>query len=87
MPHILVEHKGDVRHVIGKSIGTSWVVSGRSGRPTGMLPARLGPKIAFLEGLLQARNGLFPLRINDLARFSRPARDRHAAPEGPNRAG
>ena len=87
MPDVVLEHKRDVRHVIGKTIGTLGVVSGRSRRPTGILPARLGPKIAFREGFPAARSGCFNRRISDLARFSRPARDRHAAPERPNRAG
>jgi hypothetical protein len=73
VPHVLVEHSCDMRHALGKSIGTLGVVSGRSGRPTGTLPARLGPKIAFAEGLLEARNGFFHRRINDLQRFDRPA--------------
>jgi hypothetical protein len=58
----------------------------RPWRATGILPARLGPKIAFREGLLEARNDRFHRRINDLERYSRPAYYRHAAPEGRNRA-
>ena len=62
-----------MRRVVGKSIGTLGVVLSRSRRPTGILPARLGPKIAFSEGLLEAQNDLFHSRINDLQRFAGPA--------------
>jgi hypothetical protein len=60
---------------------------GGSGAPTGTLPARLEPKNAFREGLVEAGNDRFHRRINELDRFNRPAHDRHAAPEGRNHAG